>query len=570
MIMARHVDPSTAVENAPCDGEARWPTARRLVQEFRGDARGSVMVIFGMMLVPVVFFVGMGIDYAKTSHAHSTLQAAADAAALATLNAPGLADADRIILAQSVFATNVAGNALLGNITPTVDFSQGPTVVTAGKDVPTSFVKIVGIDTMRIDVKASATNAAAASNAYQLEVAMMIDLTGSMGQNRNGTTKIQGLQDASADFLNILFPNGAMTSSTTRVAIAPMADFVNAGNYAAQVTGLSTTGAFSKLGNLAASKTGSYGALGYSGAGGGSGGFGATSSGATYSSTHCASGTQYQVVQGYTVGTASANGSAFGSYASYWKTVGSTIYYLLNSGSYNPVSSANCTVAADQTGTLISCVTERVGGEAYTDAAAGTGTYIGAYNQGRSATAQNYSADGKCYVAGRELPAVIPLTNDRAMLDTFFANVTVGGGTPGHLGHAWAWYMLSPIWSSVWPSSSEPLAYTTPGLTKAAVIMTDGEYNEQYSSATSRTQALALCAAMKAKGIKVFTIGFGFAAAPANGSTEGNAKDLLTQCASAASFAYFPYDGVALRQAFQTIGTSLTTVTATARARVSN
>ena len=49
---------------------------------------------------------------------------------------------------------------------------------------------------------------------------------------------------------------------------------------------------------------------------------------------------------------------------------------------------------------------------------------------------------------------VIPLTNNKATLSSFFTNAKIGGGTPGHLGTAWASYLLSPDWSTVWPASS--------------------------------------------------------------------------------------------------------------------
>jgi hypothetical protein len=90
--------------------------------------------------------------------------------------------------------------------------------------------------------------------------------------------------------------------------------------------------------------------------------------------------------------------------------------------------------------------------------------------------------------------------------------------------------------------------------------MTDGEYNIHYATPTARTQALALCEGMKAAGIRVYTIGFGFsptAVANANGSTEERAKDLLQRCASGSSNYFFPYDGEQLRRDFAIIGSQL-------------
>jgi hypothetical protein len=77
-----------------------------------------------------------------------------------------------------------------------------------------------------------------------------------------------------------------------------------------------------------------------------------------------------------------------------------------------------------------------------------------------------------------------------------------GGMTAGHLGIAWAWYLLSPEWDRVWPSDSAPRAYNDPDHMRVAIIMSDGEFNTSYESANggSEAQARELCDNMKAKG----------------------------------------------------------------------
>ena len=110
-----------------------------------------------------------------------------------------------------------------------------------------------------------------------------------------------------------------------------------------------------------------------------------------------------------------------------------------------------------------------------------------------------------------------------------------------------------------------------------AILMTDGEYNTQYdsngisvdqnkyptcSSAAndcSTTQARALCTAMKAQGITVYTVGF---------QLGGNqtAIDTLSQCASAPTNPLDPVkfynadDGDQLKQAFRDIALKLTSL----------
>ena len=86
---------------------------------------------------------------------------------------------------------------------------------------------------------------------------------------------------------------------------------------------------------------------------------------------------------------------------------------------------------------------------------------------------------------------------------------------------------------------------------KAVVLMTDGEYNTQYSVNDSKVQALALCANMKAAGVTVYTVGFGFD--PGSGSDDVT-RNTLTQCASGSGYYYFPFDADALKQTFVQIG----------------
>jgi hypothetical protein len=127
------------------------------------------------------------------------------------------------------------------------------------------------------------------------------------------------------------------------------------------------------------------------------------------------------------------------------------------------------------------CVVERTGAQKYTDAAPGPGQYVMAHNT--SSTSKN----GKTTIYSRtcDLPStaeVLRLTSDKNALTAEINGLATAGSTAGHIGTAWAWYMLSPDWSSLWSSSSSPQAYNAPNLKKIAVLMTDGEYNTQYKS----------------------------------------------------------------------------------------
>ncbi len=103
------------------------------------------------------------------------------------------------------------------------------------------------------------------------------------------------------------------------------------------------------------------------------------------------------------------------------------------------------------------------------------------------------------------------MTNDKADLNSKIDSFVADGWTAGAVGTAFAWYMLSPDWAEIWPDDSTPASYSDPKTKKYAILMTDGEYNTWYngnSNGDASQQAVTLCANMKAKGIKVYTVGF--------------------------------------------------------------
>ena len=115
--------------------------------------------------------------------------------------------------------------------------------------------------------------------------------------------------------------------------------------------------------------------------------------------------------------------------------------------------------------------------------------------------------------------------------------------------------MLAPEWRSFWGADVPDVAsYSVTNTIKAAVLMTDGEYNSNWANPSASQQAVSLCTAMKEKGITVYTIGFDMSTNPAN-----VARQTLISCASPGKY-YFPYNGEELRQAFEQIGNSLVTI----------
>lgn len=203
------------------------------------------------------------------------------------------------------------------------------------------------------------------------------------------------------------------------------------------------------------------------------------------------------------------------------------------------------------------CVTERTGANAYTDAASG-GAPVGIHYP---------SSSNPCNSA-----QVMPLTSDRAALNARIASLNADGYTAGQIGIGWGWYMLSPTFGQIFPATSQPAAYDPASVLKVAVLMTDGEFNTHYCdgvvssdssgvSSNSRincaatngdgfTQARAMCDAMKAQGIVIYSVGFNLAAG-------SEARDVMEYCASGASRFKDASNGAELQQAFQQIARAI-------------
>lgn len=198
------------------------------------------------------------------------------------------------------------------------------------------------------------------------------------------------------------------------------------------------------------------------------------------------------------------------------------------------------------------CVTERPT-DTYTDAPPST-TLIGAHYN---------STSGDCESGITQ--TITPLTSDKDVLLAQSEAMQDWVYTAGHLGTAWAWYLLSPDWGYVWPDDENvPAAYNAENTRKIAVLMTDGEYNRQFCNGVyedlievceapddSTSQARELCSQMKAKGIIIYTVGFNIA---------NNSSPAVTmqQCATDPSKYFRPKTGAELVKNFQEIAQDIT------------
>ena len=166
-----------------------------LIARFRSNKRGNVAVITALCCLPLIAAVGCVIDYTTASLVKTKLQAAADAAALATVSvnssvvttAKGMSSNGNVS-GGSTFATNFfnanlnASPANVGytNLTPTATVALSGTKMTATVSftakVPTYFMGVMGFSNTNI----SGSSTASYTMPTYINFYLMLDVSGSM------------------------------------------------------------------------------------------------------------------------------------------------------------------------------------------------------------------------------------------------------------------------------------------------------------------------------------------------------------------------------------------------------
>jgi Flp pilus assembly protein TadG len=167
------------------------------------------------------------------------------------------------------------------------------------------------------------------------------------------------------------------------------------------------------------------------------------------------------------------------------------------------------------------------------------------------------------------------LTAARTEIDAALAAMSAApkaSGTATNYGLVWGWRTLSPLWRGLWGGSTPselPLDYNTDRMEKVAVVLTDGENqmvqnhytsygtwsDHGFTSLAQTTDFLdakttQVCDAMKAEGIRIFSIIFG----PA---PDADAQELLRDCATTEAMYYYAPSNEDLDDAFRAIGGQL-------------
>jgi len=128
-------------------------TIMALIQQFMRDRRGNVAMMLALFLLPLVFFSGAAVDYARAVQFRTVLQGATDAAALAgAIEYVNSSDGSTAVAVatnymNSIIKTLPASDSGSFTITPGTTSSNGHTyatvAVTVTAQVPTTLMALV-------------------------------------------------------------------------------------------------------------------------------------------------------------------------------------------------------------------------------------------------------------------------------------------------------------------------------------------------------------------------------------------------------------------------------------------
>ncbi len=243
-----------------------------LLTRFRNDERGVFAVLFGVFAIVLIATAGAVVDFTRIELTRTKAQAALDSAALGLqpkmfLSTPYTSDQYKTD-ARNLVIERLADTSVTTVVdVATFNAADGTLHLEGTVTVPTAFVALIGIPTVRARVVSEATR-----KRLNLEIAMVLDNSGSMdsyvdaNRNRrkdsNEKSRMENLILAARCATNVLLSNTtdcsagnlstedakANTTNNVKIGVVPFTEFVNVGTANKTAAWMDQTGA-SSLGN---------------------------------------------------------------------------------------------------------------------------------------------------------------------------------------------------------------------------------------------------------------------------------------------------------------------------------
>lgn len=235
--------------NTAGDHRAGRITAHSRSRRFGRDESGALVIYTLFLFFMMLIIGGLAIDVMRAENDRAMVQNTIDRAVLAATDLDSSADPVDVV-------NDYMNKAGLGHLsfTPTVTESGSYPVLTGRSvelttqsRVPTLFMSLLGIHSL-----GTVADSGAIETINDIEISLILDVSGSMGQNgQDGGTKIENLQAAAKKFIDQILTTTAADRVT--ISIVPYSTQVSAGPVLSALYNFTNEHAYSFCADFAAS-----------------------------------------------------------------------------------------------------------------------------------------------------------------------------------------------------------------------------------------------------------------------------------------------------------------------------
>lgn len=119
------------------------------------DRSGSVGLNFGLLIIPLLSFMGIAVDYSTALNAKGKLQQIVDSAAIAGARLPATSSEKRYEATMHLLQASL-NNSGLSNLTYDVKASNANVAVNVSHVMRTNFMRVLGVETLDIEASTAA------------------------------------------------------------------------------------------------------------------------------------------------------------------------------------------------------------------------------------------------------------------------------------------------------------------------------------------------------------------------------------------------------------------------------
>ena len=224
--MTVHVECKNLTQPVP---PANSKGSRASLNFFRKDESGSILIFSLFLLVMMMLIAGMAVDLMRAETHRARLQSTLDRSVLAAASLDQALDSEDVV---RDYFQKAGLESFLTDVNVVAGLNSKTVTASADMTLNTFFMHMMGIDTL-----AAPARGAAEESLTNIEVSLILDVSGSMGSwsDAGGDSKLNLLKDAAKDFVYLMQCNPddedacTVETDTVSISLIPYAEQVLVG-----------------------------------------------------------------------------------------------------------------------------------------------------------------------------------------------------------------------------------------------------------------------------------------------------------------------------------------------------